>query len=57
MFWNLGAHQYDDSWPPVIAAEVAAVRLRDMHYSTLSLMHGFAALDGYADGRHAAQNE
>ena len=57
MFWNLGAHEYDDSWPSVIAAEVAAVRLRDMHYSTLSLMHGFAALDGYADGKHAAQNE
>lgn len=44
MFWHAGHQQYDPKWPVVVAAETAAWRLREMHYSTLSLVHGY--LDG-----------
>eukprot|EP01052_Picozoa_sp_SAG31_P032725 SAG31_NODE_3617_length_4064_cov_41.284741_5_plen_564_part_00 len=44
MFWYAGSHLYDPNWPPVISAETAAWRLREMHYCTLSFVHGF--LDG-----------
>ena len=53
MFWYAGAHVYDSDWPAVITAETAAWRLREMHYSTLSLVHGF--LD--AKGHDSQKNE
>jgi hypothetical protein len=53
MFWFSGAHVYDKSWPAVITAETAAWRLREMHYSTLSFVHGF--LD--AKGQKQQKNE
>eukprot|EP00658_Telonema_sp_P-2_P063556 TRINITY_DN5230_c0_g2_i2.p1 TRINITY_DN5230_c0_g2~~TRINITY_DN5230_c0_g2_i2.p1 ORF type:complete len:301 (-),score=60.33 TRINITY_DN5230_c0_g2_i2:115-1017(-) len=46
MFWHIGHQKYDQNWPMVIGAETAAWRLREMHYSTLSLVHGFTKLDG-----------
>ena len=46
MFWRAGATPYDSGWPAHISAETAAWRLREMHYSTLSLVHGFSGLDG-----------
>ena len=48
MFWRAGAAPYDDTWPAHVDAETAAWRLREMHYSTLSLVHGFSELDGTA---------
>eukprot|EP00038_Savillea_parva_P003016 m.120027 g.120027 ORF g.120027 m.120027 type:complete len:703 (+) comp11042_c0_seq1:3-2111(+) len=45
MFWKAGSMVYDPSWPARVTAEQAAWRLRDMHYSTLSLMHGYSGLD------------
>jgi hypothetical protein len=50
MFWFAGQKVYDKSWPEVITAETAAWRLRELHYSTLSIVHGF--LDGHTDGLH-----
>jgi hypothetical protein len=41
MFWFAGEKVYDKSWPEVITAGTAAWRLRDMHYTTLSIVHGF----------------
>ena len=41
MFWHAGKTVYDKGWPAVISAELAAWRLREMHYSTLSLVHGY----------------
>ena len=38
------------SLPLKVPAEVAAWRLREMHYSTMSLMHGFSHLDGNGKG-------
>ena len=46
MFWNAGSHVYDPSWPITIDAVTAAWRLREMHYTTLSLVHGYSQLDG-----------
>lgn len=46
MFWHAGSDIYDDSWPRHVSAETASWRLREMHYSTLSLAHGFSGLDG-----------
>jgi hypothetical protein len=46
MFWYAGAHVYDKNWPTVITAETAAWRLREMHYSTLSFVHGFLDAKG-----------
>jgi hypothetical protein len=45
MFWFAGAKDYSAPWPKVIPAELAAWRLREMHYTTLSLVHGFGKLD------------
>jgi hypothetical protein len=39
------------SLPLKVPAEVAAWRLREMHYSTMSLMHGFSHLDGNGKGK------
>ena len=48
MFWNAGAHVYDPAYPMVIDAESAAWRLRDLHYTTLSMVHGYSPLDAGA---------
>lgn len=54
MFWFEGAHVYDKGIP----AELAAWRLREMHYTTLSLVHGFAKLDNPKSANTtAAMNE
>jgi hypothetical protein len=45
MFWKAGSEVYDPTWPEAVTAEQAAFRLRAMHYSTLSLVHGFDQLD------------
>ena len=52
MYWNAGAATepsppYERGWPAV-DGHTAAWRLRAMHYDTLSLVHGFYALDGPA---------
>ena len=48
MGWNVGLKPYPSdanaSWPLKVPAEVAAWRLREMHYSTMSLMHGYSHL-------------
>lgn len=36
---------YDPKWPESVTAEQASWRLRAMHYSTLSIVHGFDELD------------
>lgn len=50
MGWNVGLKPYptdtNESWPAKVPAEVAAWRLREMHYSTMSLMHGYSHMDG-----------
>ena len=56
MFWRAGATPYDSGWPLLISAEKAAWRLREMHYSTLSFVHGFSGLDG-TSGTRKAKNE
>lgn len=56
MFWRAGAMPYDSGWPLLISAETAAWRLREMHYSTLSFVHGFSGLDG-TPGTRKAKNE
>jgi len=45
MFWKAGSTVYDSAWPQAVTAEQAAWRLRAMHYSTLSLVHGYNRLD------------
>ena len=45
MFWKAGSTVYDPAWPQAVTAEQAAWRLRAMHYSTLSLVHGYNRLD------------
>jgi hypothetical protein len=39
------------SWPIKVPAEVFAWRMREMHYSTLSLRHGYSHLDGNSRGK------
>eukprot|EP00040_Diaphanoeca_grandis_P035361 m.222177 g.222177 ORF g.222177 m.222177 type:complete len:689 (-) comp33365_c0_seq1:650-2716(-) len=41
MFWNVGAKVYDPQWPKIIGGETAAWRLRELHYTTLSFVHGY----------------
>jgi hypothetical protein len=47
--WRAGRADYSAGWPKEIPAELAAWRLREMHYSTLSLVHGFGKLDSKND--------
>ena len=60
MGWNVGLKRYptdaNTSWPIKVPAEVAAWRLREMHYTTMSLMHGYSHLDGNGHGRQPAPN-
>ena len=56
MGWLVGEPNADpfdknESWPDKVPAEVAAWRLREMHYSTMSLMHGYSHLDGNGRGK------
>ena len=44
------------TWPLKVPAEVAAWRLREMHYSTMSLMHGYSHLDGNGRGKEPQPN-
>jgi hypothetical protein len=50
MDWNTGAARTgcnsDANWPFKVPAETFAWRARDMHYSTMSLVHGYWVLDG-----------
>ena len=43
-------------WPQKVPAEVFAWRLRDMHYSTLSMRHGYSHLDGNGRGKVPTPN-
>ena len=43
-------------WPLKVSAEVFAWRLRDMHYSTLSMRHGYSHLDGNGRGKVPTPN-
>jgi hypothetical protein len=60
MGWLVGLKRYptdaNTSWPLKVPAEVAAWRLREMHYSTMSLMHGYSHLDGNGRGKLPAPN-
>ena len=38
-------------WPLKVPAEVAAWRFREMHYTSLSLRHGYSHLDGNGRGK------
>ena len=67
MGWNVGLHQEPGTdaaaapappgrWPVKVPAETAAWRLREMHYSTMSLVHGYSHLDGNGKGKVAQPN-
>ena len=43
-------------WPRKVPAETAAWRLREMHYSTMSLVHGYSHLDGLNKTTHLPNN-
>ena len=43
MFWNIGSDVHGHGH---VDGPTAAWRLREMHYTTLSLVHGFSQLDG-----------
>lgn len=57
MDWNTGAARTKTGcnsaldWPLKVDAETFAWRMRDLHYTTLSMMHGYSKLDA---GRHPA---
>ena len=55
MGWLVGLKPYPENngtkWPLKVPAEVAAWRLCEMHYSTMSLMHGYSHLDGNGHGK------
>ena len=56
MGWNIGLKRYptdaNSSWPLKVPAEVAAWRLREMHYSTLSVVHGGMLSSTYFSRMH-----
>ena len=59
MDWHSGSTKRtgcnaDLRWPVKIDAETFAWRAREMHLTTLSLVHGFSGLDG---GAHPDHNE
>ena len=60
MGWLVGLKPYPENangtWPLKVPAEVAAWRLREMHYSTMSLMHGYSHLDGNGHGKEPNPN-
>ena len=44
------------SLPLKVPAEVAGWRLREMHYSTMSLAHGYSHMDGAGNGKQPEPN-
>ena len=44
------------TWPIKVPAEVFAWRMREFHYSTLSIRHGFSHLDGNGRGKNPQPN-
>lgn len=60
MRWNIGLKRYPTdaktTWPTKVPAEVAAWRLREMHYTTMSLMHGYSHMDGNGHGSSKPNN-
>ena len=56
MGWLVGLKPEPDNvnstrWPLKVPAETAAWRLRELHYSTMSLVHGYSHLDGNGKGK------
>lgn len=44
------------NWPVKVPAEVFAWRMREFHYSTLSIRHGYSHLDGNGRGKSPQPN-
>lgn len=65
MDWNTGAPRGDHSgcnndpaWPLKVQAETFAWRARELHYTTLSMMHGYSVFDASSrDPRSWVNNE
>ena len=59
MSWLVGLqpeHANNTRWPLKVPAETAAWRLRELHYSTMSLVHGYSHLDGKGTGKVPVPN-
>lgn len=61
MDWNSGAPTHaktgcngDPNWPVKVDAETFAWRMRDLHYSSLSIVHGYSAFDSTGKGSNPA---